>query len=109
LDLDVRMLLPIPSVVEACRKKDITITGWPFVCELIDAHLLPTVGDFMRVENTLLQISNQVRRKLEIRPRFEVFSGVNLKFSSTTTRQKQAIEKLSCEWHWPEPSNVVRV
>jgi hypothetical protein len=27
LDLDVRMLLPIPSVVEACRKKDITITG----------------------------------------------------------------------------------
>ena len=49
---------------------------------------------------------------LQIGPRLKVFPGADLKFSSTTTRQKQAMKNLCHEWHcrknlkfiltWPE-------
>ena len=51
------------------------------------------------VEFGVLKISDQLRRKREIGAQFEVFSGANIKFSSTTTRQKQAIKNLCRKWH----------
>ena len=44
-DMDVRMLLPPPSIVESSAKSNITITGRPFVCEVFDAHRLPSKKD----------------------------------------------------------------
>ncbi|KAL7456453.1 hypothetical protein ACHAWC_007958 [Mediolabrus comicus] len=41
-DMDVRMILPAPSVVKSSSAK---ITGRPFVCEVFDAFRLPTAKD----------------------------------------------------------------
>lgn len=48
-DMDVRMLLPPPSVVKLAEKSNITITARPFVCEVFDAHRLPCKIDLDRV------------------------------------------------------------
>jgi hypothetical protein len=42
-DMDVRMILPAPSVKSRCNK--LKITGRPFVCEVFDAFRLPTATD----------------------------------------------------------------
>ena len=49
-DMDVRMLLPHPSVVESSKA---AITGRPFVCELIDAHRIPTLKDLRDMEDAI--------------------------------------------------------
>jgi hypothetical protein len=43
-DLDVRMLLPPPSIVKS-SSSDKNITGRPFVCEIFDAFRLPTATE----------------------------------------------------------------
>jgi len=48
-DMDVRMLLPPPSVVKLAEKTNIKITARPFVCEVFDAHRLPCKIDLDRV------------------------------------------------------------
>ena len=52
-DVDVRMLLPPPSVVAVNAKAGISITGRPFVCEIFDAHRIPTKGDLELVVNSI--------------------------------------------------------
>lgn len=47
-DMDVRMLLPHPSVGSSD-----TITGRPFVCDIIDAHCIPTLGGLKHVEDAI--------------------------------------------------------
>jgi hypothetical protein len=44
-DMDVRMLLP-PT---CARSSNVVITGRPFVCEIIDAHRMPSELDLQRV------------------------------------------------------------
>ena len=44
-DMDVRMLLP-PT---CARSSNVVITGRPFVCEIIDAHKMPSELDLQRV------------------------------------------------------------
>jgi tRNA U54 and U55 pseudouridine synthase Pus10 len=51
-DMDVRMLLPHPSLSKVDSSKYI-ITGRPFVCEVIDAYRLPTVHDLKCVEDEI--------------------------------------------------------
>ncbi len=48
-DVDVRMLLPPPSVVTSAEKSNTKIIGRPFVCEVFDAHRLPSKLDLDRV------------------------------------------------------------
>ena len=48
-DLDVRMLLPPPSIAKASAKSNISITGRPFVCQVYDAHRMPTKSDLEKV------------------------------------------------------------
>ena len=43
-DIDVRMLLPPPSTAKSSSNSN-NITGRPFVCEIFDALLLPTVAE----------------------------------------------------------------
>jgi len=52
-DMDVRMLLPPPSVVAVNAKAGISITGRPFVCEIFDAHRIPTRRDLELVVNSI--------------------------------------------------------
>lgn len=52
-DMDVRMLLPPPSVAEASVKSGAVITGRPFVCEIFDAHKMPTVRDLEDVAKAI--------------------------------------------------------
>jgi hypothetical protein len=40
-DMDVRMLLPPPS----CAGSSVAVTGRPFVCEVVDAHRMPSQVD----------------------------------------------------------------
>ena len=47
-DMDVRMLLPHPSVGSSD-----TITGRPFVCEVIDAYCIPTLGSLKLFEDAI--------------------------------------------------------
>ncbi|KAL7511426.1 hypothetical protein ACHAXN_008385 [Cyclotella atomus] len=49
-DIDVRMLLPHPLMME---RSDAVITGRPFVCEVIDAYHLPTIHDLKCVEDKI--------------------------------------------------------
>jgi len=49
-DMDVRMLLPHPSVMES---SNVVITGRPFVCELIDAHRVPSLKNLREIENAI--------------------------------------------------------
>jgi len=52
-DMDVRMLLPPPSVVEINVKAGISITGRPFVCEIFDAHRIPSRRDLELVVKSI--------------------------------------------------------
>ena len=52
-DMDVRMLLPPPSVAEAGAKSNTVITGRPFVCEVFDAHRIPSESDLANVVDTI--------------------------------------------------------
>eukprot|EP00804_Cyclotella_cryptica_P015861 CCRYP_006366-RA/>CCRYP_006366-RA protein AED:0.27 eAED:0.27 QI:0/-1/0/1/-1/1/1/0/813 len=52
-DMDVRMLLPLPSVVERIAKSNSMITGRPFVCEIYDAHGLPTRKELILAEHAI--------------------------------------------------------
>ncbi|KAL7540303.1 hypothetical protein ACHAXR_010018 [Thalassiosira sp. AJA248-18] len=52
-DMDVRMLLPPPSIAEVSAKSDISITGRPFVCEVFDAHKMPSNSDLKKVVKTI--------------------------------------------------------
>lgn len=53
-DMDVRMLLP-PL---CARSSNAVITGRPFVCEIIDAHRIPSESDLKRVVNVINCDSN---------------------------------------------------
>lgn len=52
-DMDVRMLLPPPSIASNSAKSNIVITGRPFVCEIFDAHRLPTKSDLDRAVHAI--------------------------------------------------------
>ena len=52
-DMDVRMLLPPPSIANASAKDGIIITGRPFVCEIFDAHIMPTQRDLESVVKSI--------------------------------------------------------
>jgi len=52
-DMDVRMLLPPPSVVAVNAKAGISITGRPFVCEIFDAHRIPSRRDLELVVKSI--------------------------------------------------------
>ena len=51
-DMDVRMLLPYPSVKDNVDSNT-TITGRPFVCEVIDSYSLPTLKDMECIQNAI--------------------------------------------------------
>ena len=53
-DMDVRMLLP-PT---CARSSNVVITGRPFVCEIIDAHRMPSESDLQRVVDAINCDSN---------------------------------------------------
>jgi hypothetical protein len=53
-DLDVRMLLPPPSIVKSSSNKK-NITGRPFVCEVFDAFRLPTATELEAAVNAINQ------------------------------------------------------
>lgn len=59
-DMDVRMLLPEPETLQAQQQQQQQttkkITGRPFVCEVTDAHHLPSLKDLNRV---VLEINHQ--------------------------------------------------
>ncbi|KAL9182934.1 hypothetical protein ACHAXT_004213 [Thalassiosira profunda] len=48
-DMDVRMLLPPPTIAEATAKANVAITGRPFVCEVYDAYKIPFTKDLEKV------------------------------------------------------------
>ena len=64
-DMDVRMLLPPPSVVAVNAKAGISITGRPFVCEIFDAHRIPSRRDLELVVKSINCIGKTGRNSVE--------------------------------------------
>jgi tRNA U54 and U55 pseudouridine synthase Pus10 len=56
-DMDVRMLLPPPNMIQTTKSSEdsIEVGGRPFVCEIIDAFRMPTTRDLQNVVDTINQ------------------------------------------------------
>eukprot|EP00571_Detonula_confervacea_P006798 CAMPEP_0172315742 /NCGR_PEP_ID=MMETSP1058-20130122/26139_1 /TAXON_ID=83371 /ORGANISM="Detonula confervacea, Strain CCMP 353" /LENGTH=758 /DNA_ID=CAMNT_0013029895 /DNA_START=91 /DNA_END=2367 /DNA_ORIENTATION=- len=62
-DMDVRMLLPPHSIAEVSAKSNVNITGRPFVCEVFDAHRMPSKTDLENVAKAINCVEGEIEMK----------------------------------------------